>query len=238
MKKTILVGDRVVHFTMLGTATGGYNPKYSDDRVAIKRNLDNLGGSFGSTSSTLTLPQCHSTLVDVGADIEQATGDALLTTDFNHALLLLPADCIPLLLYSDELPLLALVHGSRQGLDEKIIEKSIDSYVTSGCPVASIHAYIGPCIQKESYLLPISIKDQLTHASWPANITKVGEQLSVDISGFAKNELLRLGLLPQNISRSTINTATDTKYYSHYRATRYNQQNGRNGVAVSQTRIV
>ena len=238
MQKTIQIGDRLIHFVMLGRVTGGYNSKYSDDEGLIQRNLKTLRTSFDSTSSTLTMPQCRSKIVTVEAGMEQAFGDALLTNDFNHALLLRPADCVPLLLYSDQQSLIALVHGSRQGLDEGIIKKCIDEFTARGAQPARMHGYIGPCIQRGSYLLPLSVRAHLTHPSWSGNTERVDGQLAVDIAGFTKEELLRLGLPARNISRSNVDTATSNRYYSHYQATRSQEPNGRNGVAVVQTKAV
>jgi len=51
----------------------------------------------------------------------------------------------------------------------------------------------------------------------------------LDTFGFARSELERIGLRKDAISASTVNTATNPKYYSHYATTRAGKLPGLNG---------
>jgi copper oxidase (laccase) domain-containing protein len=220
-----------VKCTYVGRSSGGFNDRYTDKAIADK-NLQLLAGSFGSTSATLTLAEGHSKIREVGPGAAETPCDVLITTVPRHALLLRPADCIPLVIYSHSRPLIALVHCGRTSLDEGIVHKTID-YLAAHMdePVTNLHAYLGPGIKRKSYALPPG--NDAKHSAWRRHTRTKAGKVYFDLFGFVKNELVRLGIPKAAISVSGIDTATHPGYYSHYQATRHGEQNGRNGFAVA-----
>lgn len=231
MQRSITLPGYKIHFKMLGIDTGGFSEKYTEKAIA-DLNTDMLRTFFGSKTSTLMRAQMHSEIKDVAIEHTTQNCDALITTDLFHALIMKPADCIPLVLFSTKQPLLALVHGSRSSLDENIIEKTMNRLESYGARPEDVSAYIGPSIKHSSYILPSSIVSKLTHPSWDKFIRYDDSQISMDIVGFTSYELVRLGLKPNNISISRINTAAHSDYFSNYAATRRGTVQGRNGMVV------
>lgn len=211
----------------IGRESGGFSERFTADSIA-KGNLSRLRGMFGSTSATLTLAENGIDVRDVGPGSAEVPCDVLVTTEYRHALLLRPADCLPLVLYSIHKPLLALVHCSRAGLDSGIIEHALSHLAKKpGGSPEHLRAYLAPGIRHASYALP---PDEKTgHPAWRGNSRKADGHVYLDLFGFARDELMRLGISKDRISQSRIDTATHPGYYSHYRATRKNETNGRNG---------
>lgn len=73
------------------------------------------------------------------------------------------------------------------------------------------------------------------HEGWNDFTHKTHGGFSVDLKGFIKAELRKAGLQTTDISVSSIDTAANSAYYSHYRSTRRHDPEdleGRNGFVV------
>lgn len=237
MQRIFKLRNNRVCFKLVGKSSGGFNSKYTTSKIA-DQNLCELANSFNCKSATLMLPACHSDVAIVDANIRQVNADVLITKQSNHGLLLRPADCLPLLLFTNkDTNVLTLIHASRHGLEEGIIEKTITKLQDLNIDNANLQAYIGPSIKKDSYILPTSITDQLQHPSWRGAIVHQSNAVSIDLPSFAKSELTRLGVNPSLISTSRIDTSRQN-YYSHYRSTREGDTNGRNGLVAVITPLI
>ena len=89
-----------------------------------------------------------------------------------------------------------------------------------GSDPKDILAYIGPGIHKESYIIdrPAELK---ILPDWQRFLTEIGtDKIQIDIVGYNQAQMLKAGLLPENIFIDPTDTATSNDYFSHYRSER------------------
>jgi len=112
-----------------------------------------------SIEGLVFMEQTHSDVVQV---IEHAMvepfADALITSSPGLAIAVLVADCIPLLLSSDDL--VAAVHVGRKGVLNKIALKTVEKMRHMGA--AKISAVIGPSICGTCYEVSPEMYEQVT----------------------------------------------------------------------------
>jgi len=235
MYKTIRLPTSTIYVSYAGLGSGvnysrTFNPTNAD------ANIEMLRHPAGSKSSTRIVPNGN-----YEAYVSPAQGDvnidsaAIVSNHFNDVLVLLPADCIPIVLGARRHPALcALIHGGRRELDADIIAKTIRLIQTHfGNQSAELVAYLGPGIKQQSYRLPREVEATLHHSGWEHFITNDEESyVHLDTFGFARNELRRLGVPSNSIIESNVDTMSNERYYSYYGQTRYGQAGGTNGCTV------
>ena len=125
-------------------ADGNLALHVGDDPELVSKNRLALSARLGLPSHNVKyMNQVHGNLVGiVDKDSPLITADALFTTDKKIALVVLVADCIPILLRSERA--IAAVHVGRQGLVKKIIDNTINAFYKIGD--RDIYATIGPAI--------------------------------------------------------------------------------------------
>lgn len=80
--------------------------------------------------------------------------DALVTDLSSAALGVLVADCLPVVLYSLDTPVIAVVHAGRMGTYHRVVQQTLE--VIERCfatPPAQVYAVLGPAIGACCYLL-------------------------------------------------------------------------------------
>lgn len=83
-------------------------------------------------------------------------GDALVTTLPQVALGVLVADCLPLVLYAFETPIVAVIHAGRMGTYHRIVTQVLGVMAERfGVAPAQVHAILGPAIGGCCYTLDI-----------------------------------------------------------------------------------
>lgn len=138
--------------------------------------------------------------------------DALITNVANTALMVMVADCIPILLYDDKKGVIAAIHAGRNSTFLKITPKTVLKMCeTFGCNPSDINAILGPSIQKCCYEVSLEL----------ANIVKesFGEEFvknrNIDLQGINRKLLEELGVF--NIEQSKICTKCSNSNYFSYR---------------------
>jgi polyphenol oxidase len=127
-----------------------------DDPADVERNRDKLRERVGEFA---IMSQVHGDNVIV---INQVTtqvpvADALITANPEIALVVMVADCIPLLLRSENL--VAAVHVGRAGLMNSIALKTVA--MMSALGAAQISGSIGPAICGKCYEVPQELHDEV-----------------------------------------------------------------------------
>lgn len=135
--------------------------------------------------------------------------DALVTREKNLALMLLTADCLPIVMFDPNNSVLGLAHVSRlnsvHGFAQTLVTYFTKNY---GSNPSNIQVYIGPSIYKSSYKIP----------EFPDGFDLIGENLK---------QLQFKGILDDNIFAESPDTVTSKEFFSHYRAVRENESEGR-----------
>jgi YfiH family protein len=138
-------------------------------------------------------------IVDHASTFATPTADALFTTMRSSALVVLTADCVPLLLESEGA--IAAVHVGRAGLVVDVIGSTLAAFGHHGISPGSIRAYLGASICGNCYEVALEIYREVTSIH-PATATS--EELHrLDIASGVRSRLTDLGVLVEASSDCT-----------------------------------
>ncbi len=160
--------------------------------------------------------------------------DGLITTNPGHVLALYAADCIPLVLWSEAKPLLALVHVGRQGAALELVAKVIEHITLAhGVQPAAIHAWIGPSIKQASYVFrPEDIADRFSGDKWQPFLRTKDGLIQADLLGYVLKQLVDVGVSKESVTVAPVDTGVNDQYFSHYRSKKTDEPEGRNALIV------
>ncbi|AFU00310.1 hypothetical protein O3I_011745 [Nocardia brasiliensis ATCC 700358] len=193
---------------MTTTRAGGFSaPPYEsfnlgdhvgDDPATVRRNRDRLAAGIGLTPDRLVwMEQIHSRNVEIidgpRAEPVPAT-DALVTNVPGLALVVLTADCVPILLSDDEAGVLAAVHAGRIGARIGIVPKVLDAMLSLGAQVERIGAFLGPAASGRQYEVPAAMRaDVEAHLPGSATTTVRGTP-ALDLRAGIRRQLTEAGV--------------------------------------------
>ena len=138
---------------------GGHRAAGGDDAVTVRANREALRLALGLPSTPHWLRQVHGTAVfdadartvegvAVPADSEEPEADAAVTRCADVVLAVLHADCLPVLLCSDDGAVLGAAHAGWRGLAAGVVEATV---AAMGVPGESVLAWLGPAAGPERY---------------------------------------------------------------------------------------
>lgn len=138
--------------------------------------------------------------------------DAIITNKTNLPLMVMVADCIPILIYDEKKGVIAAIHAGRNSTFLKIAQitaqKMMDEF---SCKASDLKVILGPSIQKCCY----EVSNELL------NIVKTsfGDEFcvgrNIDLQGINKKLLNDIGI--QNIEISQLCTKCSNEEYYSYR---------------------
>lgn len=183
--------------------------------LAISREL-------GTTIKSLRAPnQAHTAAVHVLRSPQEPLpeGDALITMVPGLFIGVFTADCVPILLTTEEGNMVAAIHAGWRGAFSGIIENTVNTMRTLGA--RAIRAALGPCIWQDSYEVsedfykacpaPSFFKKALRPAHW-----------FFDLPGFVQEHLTQSGV--SFIERSPANTYGEHDHFYSFRRSTHNPQ--------------
>ncbi|MGQ4600474.1 peptidoglycan editing factor PgeF [Nocardia sp. R6R-6] len=211
------------------TRSGGYSaPPYDsfnlgdhvgDDPTAVRRNRDRLAAGIGLLPERLVwMEQIHGRSVAIvdgpRAEPVPAT-DALVTTVPGLALVVLTADCVPILLSDDEAGVIAAVHAGRIGARIGIVPRVLAAMVSVGARVDRVGAFLGPAASGRQYEVPAAMRDDVeAHLPGSATTTARGTP-GLDLRAGIARQLTEAGVAAIAVDpRCTIE---DRALFSHRR---------------------
>ena len=168
------------------------------------------------TSNRLTIPnaqfmnQVHGDKVVVIDELlaTDPTCDAMITTKTGISLVVMVADCIPLLFISREA--VAAVHVGRAGLINKVAIKTLHQMRTMGA--IDVHAIIGPSICGRCYEVPFEMQQDVIADHPRAFSTTHKGTPGLDLPAALIADLVAEGV---TYEASSICTMEDDLYFSH-----------------------
>jgi YfiH family protein len=180
-----------------------------DDSAAVELNRAKLRERVGDFA---VMSQVHgdSVLVIDEVPAEVPVADALVTRNPNLALVVMVADCIPLLLQSDEL--VAAVHVGRAGLMNSIALKTVAKMRDLGAN--QISGSIGPAICGSCYEVPQELHDEVVAMHPLASSKTKGGTPALDLP---KALIAALAELEVPVKVSAGCTLEDDNYFSFRR---------------------
>lgn len=147
--------------------------------------------------------------------------DALITKEKGVFLFLPTGDCIPIALYDFKNQAVGLIHGGRESIGNGIIPNTTSAMVKriGSNPkdlAVSFGPSIGPCCYIRTYpqnCTPL-LKQYIKHVT--------NNLFSIDIWGFAIDQLVKAGIPENNIVNPKACTYHENNYFSHRKAVEEN----------------
>ncbi|MEV6658978.1 peptidoglycan editing factor PgeF [Nocardia fluminea] len=190
-----------------------------DDPEAVRRNRIRLAEGIGLGPDRLVwMEQVHGRTVEIvdGPRTEPVpVTDALVTTVPGLALVVLTADCVPILLSDDEAGVIAAVHAGRIGARIGIVPRVLEAMVSVGARVDRIGAFLGPAASGRQYEVPAAMRaDVEAHLPGSATTT-VRKTPGLDLRAGIRRQLTEAGVA--GIAVDPRCTIEDKTLFSHRR---------------------
>ncbi len=202
----------------LFTDTNDKNIAYhvTDDLKSVDTARENLAQKYGFDLDNLHyMDQIHSSIVEtISPKTNPQTCDALVTNKPNTPLMVMVADCIPILFFDSVQKVIAVAHAGRVGTFKNIVKNTIKKMQEKyNSNPKNIEVVLGPSIQKCCYEVNTEmaqfVKDNL------------GEEFvnnsNIDLQGINKKQLLEVGVKEKNITISEVCTKCSKQPYFSYR---------------------
>jgi hypothetical protein len=198
-----------------------------DDWDSIYRNYALLEGAIGCAGRPRCwVHQVHGNVVHrvaAGEPFESGPkGDALVSDDAGRIVAVRVADCVPILIASNDGRLVAAVHSGWRGVIADVVGATVASMRSwrSDMSPATFVAAVGPCIGYEAFEVGPEVINEFTAAfgaDAPVRRTDDGKG-RVDLRRAVKQQLLRAGLTEANVDTSDRCTVRDRdEFFSHRR---------------------
>lgn len=204
-----------------------------DEEVCVLRNRKAVARALGvELNDFVFLKQVHSGNVvvvkenDCGSGSEKyeeaiANADAMITNLPETCLIVLTADCVPVLLYDSVEGVVAAVHAGWQGTMKAITMNTVMKMQEEfGCKAENIIAGIGPSIGPCCYEVTNEDLSEKWRKMYPNNheiFKKRGERMFLDLWKINELQLLQLGVRSRNIEIAGICTQCNVDEFYSYR---------------------
>jgi YfiH family protein len=167
-----------------------------DDVAAVAENRERLRRSVG-IDALVFAEQVHGTRVAVVRaphDGDVPGTDALVTTTPGLGLVVMAADCLPVLLADAEAGVVAAAHAGRAGLAAGVLQQTLAAMAGRGADASRTVAVIGPAACGRCYELPRALADEVGRAVPGSRSTTRTGTASVDLAAGAAAVLQAAGL--------------------------------------------
>lgn len=200
-----------------------------DDPEHVAENRRRLEQHLGFRQPLLWLNQVHSTdLVDARAPVaEPPTADAAISSSDHRPLVIMTADCLPLLFCTQDGRQIAAAHAGWRGLAAGVIERTLEALAV---PPESVLVWLGPAISQAAYEVGDEVRDafvQLAPAFVACFEQNTRGRWQADLSAIARKKLSLAGV--SGVYGGECCTLTDReRFFSHRR----NPQTGRQASVI------
>ncbi|MBK5221673.1 MAG: peptidoglycan editing factor PgeF [Acidimicrobiia bacterium] len=222
------VADAVITSRWGGVSEGAYESlnlglHVGDDADAVVANRTRAAAAIGLDLGQLVFcRQSHGAevaVVGVGdrgrgtrsEDDALAGTDALVTSDPDVGLVVMVADCVPVVLLDPEARVLACVHAGWRGTVARVCRATVATMGSLGAEPARMLAWLGPAIAPERYEVGDDVADAAREA-FPDTSQLVRHRQpgrwSFDLWAANEHDLRSAGLEPGRITTTRIDTAS------------------------------
>jgi polyphenol oxidase len=190
-----------------------------DDALLVKKNHLKVKSYFENAEDIVYMDQVHSNVVcDTGKLTGLTSCDALITNKINEILMVMVADCIPILFYDQMHHVISSIHAGRAGAFENIVQQSFtmmqNSYKTKA---KDLHVAIGPHIHACCYEIGEDLAELAKSKGYEFALIKRDNSYYLDLYAIVLKQLENLGVKAKNIEYIDVCTACNTKSYFSYR---------------------
>ena len=196
----------------------------NDNELHVISNHELLAKELGyEKNSLIHMKQIHSDIVHIVNENDNfdnpPTCDALITNKPNTPLMVMVADCSPILFYDDKQKVIAVAHAGRQGAFKNIVKNVIDSFKHEfGSDAKDIHVSVGASIGSCCYEVGKEIYEETKELGLEYAIQKRDDSYYLDVSKILETQLLTCGIKKENIEFCNECTCCNSKKYNSYRA--------------------
>lgn len=143
--------------------------------------------------------------------------DALITDIPGQPLMVMSADCTPVLLFDPMRRAIAAIHAGRAGALKNIVGKSIAVMQERfGCKPADILAVLGPSIHACCYEVGVEVAQEVEGAGFAKALHIQNERHYLDVNAILQIQLHAAGILPTHTEVIALCTACHSdKLFSH-----------------------
>jgi polyphenol oxidase len=185
-----------------------------DDPTAVQENRARLRAALGVERLAFA-EQVHGAVV-APAGPEPAVGaDALVTDEPGTALVVLAADCLPVVLADPRAGVVAAAHAGRAGLLAGVLQRTVAAMQERGADPGRVHAVVGPAAGACCYEVPAAMADDAEARVPGVRATTRRGTPSLDLRGGAERVLRAAGVgRVEHVGACTID---DPRFYSYRR---------------------
>ena len=205
-----------VFYTFTDKNDGNLAFHVEDNEINVIKNRKNLALKLGYNYEDLVyMNQIHSSniiVVDENSPKLVDNCDSIITRSKNLPLMVMVADCIPILMFDDKKGIIAAIHAGRNSTFLEISKKTAEVFIeTFSSNPEDINAVFGASIQKCCY----EVSEDLLKIVENSFGKEFVENNYIDLQGINKKQLNDLGI--KNIEISNICTKCGDKPYFSYR---------------------
>lgn len=196
--------------------------RVGDEREDVLQNRKILAEKIG-TKKIAYMNQVHSDKIEIADKAgEYSKTDALITNQKNLALMVMVADCMPIIYFDPENLVVAVAHAGREGTFLEIASKTLQKMKKEfNTKSDNVLISLGPSIKSCCYEVGEKIAKECENKFGEKYVLKKvensEEKYFLDLSKLNVDQLLKLGIKRENIEVSKICTCCDANYFSYRR---------------------
>ncbi|WP_256840677.1 peptidoglycan editing factor PgeF [Ornithinimicrobium cryptoxanthini] len=184
-----------------GVSTGAHDSlnlggHVGDDPAAVTRNRARVAEAFELEPESLRfMRQVHGTAVAaVGSEAQELApeADVMVTDSSAVALVVMVADCTPILLLDRTEGLAAVVHAGRVGFTNGVVGAAVAALRERGA--SDLEAVVGPSVCPRCYEVPADLRDQAAEASPAAYSVSGSGTPAIDVAAGVVDHLHSAGV--------------------------------------------
>lgn len=220
-----------------GLSTSPFNTKnlafhVGDNSEDVIQNHLQLAQQMGYKCANLVhMRQIHSDkIIIVDPDIHNFGNppecDALITNKAHIPLMVMTADCTPVLLFDSVKNIIAVAHAGRSGAIKGIVPKTIEKMCTSfGSKIEDISVVLGPSIHGCCYEVGEKIANEMIDDGYDFAIINKEGSYYLEVNTIIKKQLEAIGIKKEKLEDLNICNACENQDFFSYRADK--QKTGR-----------
>ncbi len=198
-----------------------------DEAELVRENRRILARELGfDIRKLVTAQQVHGTKIGFPTWREAGRGaldyesahpakDALIVAEKEIPVLILVADCAPILLVDPENQVLAVVHAGWRGALAGIARKTVEHLKFDfGTRPENIVAGIGPCLSIENLEVGEEVAAQVAQVDGKS-VVSGWEKPHLDLRGLIQRDLASAGVRAENIETLPFCSKDDARFFSH-----------------------
>jgi polyphenol oxidase len=190
-----------------------------DDPDRVTANRARLAAEMGLAPGDLRfMSQVHGAgVAHVGREPGTAPpeADAMVTADRGVGLVVLVADCVPVLFAARRSDVIAVAHAGRRGVAAGVVPATVAAMQELGARPSRIVVKVGPAICGQCYEVPQAMQEEISAAVPEARSTTKNGTPGLDLRAAVVAQLIHAGV--QTIEVESWCTAEREDLYSHRR---------------------